>query len=49
LVRGAELKPKFLEGTGKGLRHIKIATEESIPAEEIAKLLVKASKLKKQK
>ena len=43
--RGAELESKLLEGTGKDLRHIKIANEKDVPANEIARLLVEASKL----
>lgn len=46
--RGAELESKLLEGTGQGLRHIKIANEKDVPKQEIAKLLVEATKLKEQ-
>jgi len=43
--RGAELKSELLEGTGKGMRHVKMPNDGDIPSEEIAKLLVEASKL----
>jgi hypothetical protein len=37
-----------LEGTGKGLRHIKIPNEKDVQAKEIERLLVEARKLDKQ-
>ena len=43
--RGAELSSKLLEGTGKGLRHIKIKTGKDIDEAEIARLLKDAAKL----
>jgi hypothetical protein len=46
--RGAELESKLLEGTGKGLRHIKIPNEKDVQAKEIERLLVEARKLDKQ-
>ena len=44
---GAKLKSKLLEGTGKGLRHIKIRTPEDIDESEITSLLKGAAKLLK--
>ena len=46
--RGTELESKLLEGTGKGIRHIKIPNDEDVPTEEIAKLLIEAMKLEQQ-
>lgn len=43
--RGAELKSKLLEGTGKGLRHIKISQLEDIEEAEITRLLKDAVRL----
>jgi len=37
--QGAKLKSPLLEGTGKGLRHIKIRTKEDINEKEIGRLL----------
>ena len=45
--RSTELESELLVGTGKSIRHIKIANDGEIPAEEIAKLLVEAKKLEK--
>jgi len=44
---GAKLKSKLLEGTGKGLRHIKIRTVDDIEKSEIefTRLLKEAEKL----
>ena len=47
--RGAELESELLEGTGKSIRHIKIPNDGYVPIEEIARLLVEAKKLEKQK
>ncbi len=41
---GAKLKSPLLEGTGKGLRHIKIRTKEDINEDEIKRLLKEAAK-----
>ena len=46
--RGAELDAKVLEGTGKGLRHIKIRDKNSINETEITKLLKEAAELEKK-
>lgn len=43
--QGARLKSPLLEGTGKGLRHIKIRTVEDIKETEFAKLLKVTSKI----
>jgi hypothetical protein len=43
--RGAEHSSKFLEGTGKGLRHIKIRESKDINEAEIERLLLEAAKL----
>jgi hypothetical protein len=43
--RGAQLESKRLEGTGKGLRHIKIRAEEDIDEKEFARLIKDAAKL----
>jgi hypothetical protein len=43
--KGAQLKSKFLEGTGKGLRHIKVRSLEGIDEAEFSRLLKDASKL----
>jgi hypothetical protein len=43
--RGAELHSKLLEGTGKGLRHIKISLNGDVNEAEITKLLREAAKL----
>ncbi len=43
--RGAELASQRLEGTGKGLRHIKICRIEDIDEAEIARLLRDAANL----
>lgn len=37
--QGSKLKSSLLEGTGKGLRHIKIRSQEDIKEEEFIKLL----------
>ncbi len=44
-LQGAKLSSKLLEGTGKGMRHIKISSESDIKEAEIAKLLKQASRL----
>ena len=41
--KGTKLSSKILEGTGKGLRHIKISSDADIDEQEIARLLVEAS------
>ncbi len=43
--RGAELRSKLLEGTGKGLRHIKVRSMKDIDGAEFSRLLRDASKL----
>ncbi len=45
--RGAELHSKLLEGTGKGLRHIKIKDLETMPELGIKRLLKEAAELEK--
>lgn len=42
---GAKLKSKLLEGTGKGLRHIKVRTQADVKVPEFKKLLREAAKL----
>jgi hypothetical protein len=42
---GAKLKSKRLEGTGKGLRHIKVRTKDDIDRTEFRKLLSAAAGL----
>ncbi|MGO9645439.1 MAG: DUF1801 domain-containing protein [Candidatus Bathyarchaeia archaeon] len=42
---GARLKSKRLEGTGKGLRHVKIADLDEIDEKEFSRLLHDAAKL----
>ena len=44
--RGAELNSPSLEGTGKGLRHIRIKDKKSLNEKEIMRLLQEAAKLK---
>ena len=44
--RGAELDSQSLEGTGKGLRHIRINNEKSLNEEELLRLIKEAAKLK---
>jgi hypothetical protein len=44
--RGAELNSQSLEGTGKGLRHIRINAYKSLDEKEILRLLKEAAKLK---
>lgn len=44
---GSKLKSPFLEGTGKGLRHIKVRSEEDIEEEEFKKLLEETATLSK--
>lgn len=44
---GAKLKSKWLEGTGKGLRHIKVKTVEDIDKKEFARLLKEVISLAK--
>jgi hypothetical protein len=44
--RGAELNSPSLEGTGKGLRHIRINDDKSLDEKEILRLLKEAAKLK---
>ena len=43
--RGAELKSTRLEGSGKGLRHVKVRTTEDIDEREFGRLLRDAQKL----
>lgn len=43
--KGAQLKSKLLEGTGKGLRHIKVRTVADIQEEEFSRLLREAAKI----
>ena len=45
--KGAKLKSKLLEGTGKNLRHIKIRENNDIKEPEITRLLKDAEKLEK--
>ena len=47
--KGAELKSNLLEGTGKGLRHIKIRSSNEIDEKELIALLKKAAELEKNK
>jgi len=42
---GARLKSKRLEGTGKGLRHVKIADQGEIDEKEFSRLLLDAAKI----
>lgn len=42
---GAKLRSKLLEGTGKGLRHIKVRTTADIKVPEFRRLLKEAAKL----
>ena len=44
--RGAELTSQILEGTGKGLRHIRINDDKSVDEKEILRLLKEAAQLK---
>jgi hypothetical protein len=44
---GAKLRSKLLEGTGKGLRHIKIRTSQDINEPEFTRLLKDAAKMAK--
>ena len=43
--KGAMPESKLLEGTGKGLRHIKIWSKEEIKEREFARLLKEAKKM----
>ncbi len=43
--KGAQLKSKRLEGTGKGLRHIKVRSKEDLDEKEFARLIKDAAKL----
>jgi hypothetical protein len=43
--RGAELSSKLLEGTGKGLRNIKIRSQKGVDLVELTRLLEDAAKL----
>ena len=43
---GARLTSQLLEGTGKGMRHVKVRTLKGIKEREIVGLLKKAAKLK---
>jgi hypothetical protein len=43
--RGAELKSSRLEGSGKGLRHVKVRTTDDIDESEFGRLLHDAVKL----
>ena len=42
---GARLDSKLLEGTGKGIRHIKVRNEDDIKEDEFVRLLKEAAKL----
>ncbi len=42
--QGARLSSERLEGTGKGMRHIKVAVESDINPEEFSRLLKEAAK-----
>ena len=44
--RGAELSSRFLEGTGKGLRHIRINDNKSMDEDEVLRLIEEAARLK---
>ncbi|MBI2183351.1 MAG: DUF1801 domain-containing protein [Thaumarchaeota archaeon] len=44
-TKGALLNSKLLEGTGKGIRHIKVRTMTDIKEEELTRLLKEAAKL----
>jgi hypothetical protein len=44
---GARLKSRRLEGTGKGLRHIKVRVAEDVDRKEFARLLKEAVALVK--
>jgi hypothetical protein len=44
--KGAQLKSNRLEGTGKGLRHIKVRGESDIDGPEFTRLLKEAANLK---
>ena len=46
---GAKLKSKLLQGTGKGMRHIKIAKRGDIEEKEITRLLKQAASLVAEK
>jgi len=43
--RGAELDSELLEGTGKGMRHVKVASTDDIQSRAFASLLKAAAKL----
>ena len=43
--QGARMRSKRLEGTGKGLRHVKVRKSEDIDQKELARLLRKAAAL----
>jgi hypothetical protein len=45
-LRGARLKSEGLEGTGKGLRHVKVRRLEDIGEGEFTRLLREAATLK---
>lgn len=44
-LQGARLSSERLEGTGKGMRHIKITKAEDIDEAEFSRLLKKAAKI----
>ena len=46
--RGAELHSPLLEGTGKGLRHIKIRNKNDVDEAEIGRLMKKAAELEQK-
>jgi hypothetical protein len=46
--QGAKMKSPRLEGTGKGLRHVKVRRVEDIDEKEFTRLLVQAAALTKQ-
>lgn len=45
--KGAKLKSGLLQGTGKGLRHIRVRSAEDLKEKEIVKILKTAAKLTK--
>ncbi len=45
LFMGAKLKPKRLEGTGKGLRHVKVTRPDDVDEREFTRLAKGAAKL----
>ncbi len=43
--QGAKLKSKRLEGTGKGLRHVKVWRREDVDTKEFSRLLKEAAEM----